>query len=378
MAVLAWWYNNRDPRKDSNVARKPPLLKYNRIRQDILIDGCGSWCDDCIAKDICEGCNQCAFEKCKSQCCECSVRCWRRQDIDSWLQDVNGLEITSLSCPTVFSQPDLPEYIPQVIHSAFGIEHPAYIINIQRVLHINTLNWSYQKRGVKQHYNIPPESKLILTFCAKDILLEQIWTHSNNWNGSESFWDGVASYAGHAAINAKGIRDIDASMSIEYSCFADAPRMDHVINIKRNIISAHELSKRGVPIILDAIVRTDMDLDRILTWGREQNVSWYLLNFQRTKAVSWVTKLISHRIERILAKGGKAIVSGIANPSMIKELIGRYRGHIAFTNTVVSMKTNYYRELNQGHWQQSRLTGKELFQHNLYQYCKATGLKIDQ
>jgi hypothetical protein len=217
-----------------------------------------------------------------------------------------------------------------------------------------------------------------LTFCAKDILLEQIWTHSNNWNGSESFWDGVASYAGHAAINAKGIRDIDASMSIEYSCFADAPRMDHVINIKRNIISAHELSKRGVPIILDAIVRTDMDLDRILTWGREQNVSWYLLNFQRTKAVSWVTKLISHRIERILAKGGKAIVSGIANPSMIKELIGRYRGHIAFTNTVVSMKTNYYRELNQGHWQQSRLTGKELFQHNLYQYCKATGLKIDQ
>jgi hypothetical protein len=179
------------------------------------------------------------------------------------------------------------------------------------------------------------------------------WTHSNNWNRDESFWDDIASYAGHAAIQAKGMRDIDASISIEYSCFADAPRMDHMINI----ISAHELSQRGVPIILDAIVRTDMDLDRIWEWGKRQYMFWYLLNFQRTKAVGWVTELISHRVERILEAGGKAIISGSASPIMIKELMGRYRGHIAFTNTVVSMKTNYYRELNHGHWQQSRLTG---------------------
>lgn len=358
------------------MARQSPLLKYNRLRKEIPLDGCGSHCPICIAKDICEGCNQCAYDnKCPaSSCKDCGIRCWRREDLATWVEDVGGLNIDLHSCPTTFNAPELPDYIPQIQYNAFGVQHPAYIINIHRVLHPTELGWCYRKRGIRHHYNVPADSQLILTFCTKDELLEQIWTHSNNWSRGESFWDGVASYAGEAAKNLKGKRDIDASVSVEFSCFADSPRMEHMLNIKRNIISAHELSHRGVPIILDAIVRTDLDLKRTLNWGKRQDVKWYLLNFQRTKTVPWMLKLISSRLEQVFEAGGKAIVNGIANPGMIKALMKKYRGKVSISNTVVSMKTNYYRELNNGQWQKSTLSGAELFQHNLTSYCKLCDL----
>ena len=360
------------------MARQSPLLKYNRLRTDIPIDGCGSHCPTCIAKDICEGCNQCAYDnKCPAAGCnDCGTRCWRRKDLNIWLQDVGGLDISQQTCPTVFTQKDLPDYIPQVQYNAFNVQHPAYIINIHRVLHPTQLGWCYRKRGIKHHYKIPSSSKLILSFCTKDELLEQIWTHSDNWYKGESFWDGIANYAGFIAEEQRKTRDIDASASIEFSCFADAPRMEHMINIKRNIISAHELSHRGVPMILDAIVRTDLDLKRTLDWGKSQGIQWYLLNFQRTRNVPWMLKLISERLEKVFEAGGKAIVSGIANPSMIKKLINKYRGRMSITNTIVSMKTNYYQELNNGQWQKSNMSGDELFQYNLINYCKQTNLNI--
>lgn len=342
------------------------------------MDGCGSHCPICVAKGLCEGCNRCAYEnKCPDGGCEqCGMRCWNRNDLATWIQDINGLSLEQHSCPTTFTEPNLPDYIPQIQYSAFNFEHPAYIVNIHRVLHPVVLGWCYRKRGVKHHYNIPDTSKLILSFCSKDELLEQIWTHSDNWRKGESFWDGVAAYAGDAAIKKWGKRDIDASMSVEFSCFADAPRMEHMINIKRNIISAHELSHRGVPMILDAIVRTELDLARTLEWGRKHNILWFVLNFQRTKAVSWLMQLISDRIEQVINAGGKAIISGIANPAMIKTLMKKYRGNISITNTVVSMKTNYYKEFNRGHWQASNLKGAELFQHNIENYCKIADLHL--
>jgi phosphoribosyl-AMP cyclohydrolase len=210
---------------------------------------------------------------------------------------------------------------------------------------------------------------LILSFCTKDELLEQIWTRSNNWYKDESFWDGVAAYTKHETA-----RGLDASLSVEFSCFADAPRMEHLLNIKRNIISAHELSHRGVPIILDAIVRTKLDLKRTLEWGSQQGLCWYLLNFQRTKNVPWMMDLISERLEQVFEAGGKAIVSGIANTEMISKIMDKYRGRVSITNTIVSMKTNYYQEFNGRCWQKSKIHGADLLKHNLAAYCNQANM----
>lgn len=345
------------------MARKSPLLKYARVSQDILMDGCGD-CTHCSAHAICGGCNLCPKSKCQSSCENCSVRCWRHQQLNHWFEDVNGLSFDSLTCPTVFTA-DLPDYIPQIQNNAFGYDHPAYIINIHRLLSHQSSRWCYRAKGIKPHFRIPETSKALLSFCSTDPLLERIWTHSNKWQNDESFWDGIAAY-NHS-------NGIDGSLSIEFSCFADAPRMDHLLNIKRNIISAHELSNRGIPTLLDAIIRTDLDLKRTVAWGREHGVLWYLLNFQRTKPVPWLYDLISGRIEQILQAGGKAIISGLGNLELMSSLLKQYRGNISLTNTVVSMKTNYYQEFIDGAWQKSNKPQAELFAHNMQSYCEALG-----
>lgn len=355
------------------MPRQPPLLKYNRLRPDIPLEGCGSNCPTCIARHICEGCNQCAYDnKCPSQgCSQCGTRCWHRENISDWLRDVGGLSLAQHTCPVVYQAKELPDYIPQIQCKAFGVPHPAYIVNIQRILHPTKLSWCYRKHGIRHHYNIPNESQLILSFCTKDELLEQIWTRSNDWYKGESFWDGVAAYTKHETA-----RGLDASLSVEFSCFADAPRMEHLLNIKRNIISAHELSHRGMPIILDAIVRTKLDLKRTLEWGRRQGVCWYLLNFQRTKNVPWMMDLISERLEQVFEAGGKAIISGIANTEMISKIMDKYRGRVSVTNTIVSMKTNYYQQFNAGCWQKSNMHGAALLKHNLTAYCNQANMRL--
>lgn len=343
------------------MPRQSALLKYDRVNPDILMDGCGD-CQSCEAKQVCEGCNLCALANCsKTTCSECSVRCWAHKHLKPWFQDINSLDLNTHKCHKTFSE-DLPLYIPQIQNNAFGCSYPAYIINIHRLLNHRTSHWCYRKKGIKYHFHIPQTAKLLLSFCSADHLLEPIWTRSDNWVNGESFWDGLAAY-----LHPLGI---DASFSVEFSCFADAPRMDHLINIKRNIISAHEISLRNIPIILDATIRTDKDLDRMLEWSNKFNVAWYVLNFQRTKPVPWLIDLIKNRINRIIAKNGNnVIVSGLGDIDQMRDLRQKYGSRVVFTNTVVSMKTNFYRELKHNKWIKSAMLQDELFAHNLTTYC---------
>jgi len=350
---------------------KQSIQKYDRICPDLFIDGCGSMCDSCSGQEFCGGCNQCEKLNCSSATCtDCEVRCWRINNLPDWLKDINGLSIDNLSCQNTFKE-NLPAYIPQLKNSAFMTDHPAYIINIERLLIPKTLRWGFRQRGsIRKCFKIPDASKLILSFCTKDATLERIWKFSESWQDQQSFWDGVAYYAEHQGLT--------ASFSVEFSCYSNAPRLDHLINIKRNIISAHELSKRGIPIILDAIVRTDADLIRLTQWGKKNDIKWYVLNFQRLRRTQWLLALIEKRIEIVIGAGGNAIISGIAAPDIASFLINKYGDRISITNTVVSESAVFFTALNeQGKREKSTLPKSEhqaLFQNNLKNYCSASGL----
>lgn len=355
------------------MPRKSSLLKFNKLIEEIPMDGCGSQCQDCVATRICKGCNQChLFNNCPPAGCKsCSARCWRREDIKQWLLDAKGLSIDSCSCPTVFTA-ELPGYIPQIMSNAYFAEHPAFAINIHRLVQTKHKTWCYRKQGIKHHFKIPESSMALLSFCTKDELLEEMWTRSENWHREESVWDALKDYASDNRGDRQGF---EGSMSIEFSCFADFPRMEHHINIKRNLISAHELSHRGLPIIIDAAHKTQEDLIRVLEWGTKNKIKWYVLNYQRTRDVPWLEKMLKQKIKTILQYDGKVILSGIASPRLVANLMKDFQGHLAITNTVVSMKTNYYKEFTGTSWQPSNKKHRELMQYNLKQYQLACGIK---
>jgi hypothetical protein len=169
------------------MARKSSLLKYNRINTDIPMDGCGD-CAHCIAEKQCSGCNMCPASKCpKTGCQNCTVKCWSSTHLQNWLTDINTVSLETHKCHITFDE-HLPTYIPQVQNNAFGYNHPAYIVNIHRLICHKTRRWNYREKGLKHHFNIPQSSKTIISFCTADELLEPIWTHSNNWQDGKSFW----------------------------------------------------------------------------------------------------------------------------------------------------------------------------------------------
>jgi hypothetical protein len=321
--------------------------KYDDVVCDITMDGCGSSCTedacDAMKGGACRGCSRCDFfNKCpeksgkKLQCGECYLRCSRRADVADWLKDIGGVELTKCDGFKAFDA-DLPFFVPQVKDTAYGVDHGAYLLSFQRFLHMHDdgMRWYYKKRNFRHSYKISPDAKVLLHFYAKDNLLELIWRLQDmDWGDGKNFWEHIAGYG------------FDGVVSVNYSCFSNQPRMEHVINIKRNIITAQQLSKVGVPVILDLMFHSDMDRDRLLVWGRDNGVKWYSMNCQTLKKAHWAVDLISTTVDEVLVAhpGAKVLLNGPFDRKRVTTLAKRFGDNIRVSNCAfmkISMGLGY-------------------------------------
>lgn len=355
----------------TGMGYKSPLLKYDDKYCDVEIDGCGSFCypSQCsvMAAGACRGCIKCScMNACppdaKNDCNQCWTRCPRRKDIADWEQSINGYSFDGFECKKPFSE-ELPPYIPQIHSKAWNFDYPYYIINVARIIHRDSRRWLHRRRGVHYHYQIPKDSKVIISFCTKDAMLEEIWLRHQDWQDGEDFWSGFAKY------------DIDAAMSIEFSCFADSPRIEHAINMKRNIMSCDYFSSAGVPVIMDTMYHSPGDFERMMEWSVAQDVNWHTLNFQYTKKVPWMLDRIQASVESILSINDKkrVLLSGIADLERVTFLLKKYKGRVSITNFAVYMHTLYHRRLNPvtNHWIYSPKPLPELWAENMTTYLTA-------
>jgi hypothetical protein len=335
------------------------------------IDGCRSTCDTCHVAQLCGGCTGlCRFDSHKSQCpqtChECPARCWRRSDLDEWEFDINGFQLDEVTCNLRFSG-DLPFYLPQVREKIWNIYHPAYIINIAKLMNPQTKKLLYlggapAVNSLRKRWQIPQESKLVLSFCCKDEYIDHIWAHQfEEWSPGKDFWQTVATYS------------FDAALSVDYSCFLNYPRLDHLTNIKRNVLSAQRLALGGTPVVLDVMIYNMHDLERLVAWGAREGFQWYHLNFQKTYKVPWMKDIITQRCDRILelVPQAKFIISGIGDVERILFFTSRYPGRVALSSANVSIHSNCGRiyDPNSEQWIKSLLGHQQLFQTNLKHFA---------
>lgn len=353
------------------MTKTPALLRTYKLCE-MSMDGCRSACSpegcEAAAAGYCRGCNYCDFGdpqgKCPAGGCEkCWVRCWRRKDLDIWMQDIGGLDFNTEKCILPFVG-DLPGCVPQIRDDVWNIEHPAYVIPIRRLMNLKKRTLGFRKKGLRYHWNIPASSKLILSFCARDDIIEDIWTRQfEAWDDEgHNFWETLKTY------------NFDAVLSLDYSCFVNYPRMDHLMAMKRNIITAGRLAEQGIPVILDVMAFCDEDFDRFVLWGREQGMQWYNINYQKTKKVPWVLDLISKKCARILelVPDAKIMVMGVGDAERTGILLNRFPGKLAISTSNLLMHSQYkrvYSEIDH-RWIRLGVSCDEAFRRNLAIYNK--------
>ena len=95
------------------------------------------------------------------------------------------------------------------------------------------INNSYTKDGYASALNIDPKTKAVLEFYVKDRTLE-------------GFWDKRKSI--YPVLKEMGFIAVIAP---NYSVYEDAPRVDHMYNIKRSMIVYNELVENEIPAVPD-------------------------------------------------------------------------------------------------------------------------------
>lgn len=325
-------------------------VKYDDFVYEVTFDGCGSYCHevcDAFKTGICQGCIRCDFaDKCHGRgCSSCPTRCVRRDDLQKWLEDVDGLELSTARCEKVFDD-NLPFYVPQVKETTWGVQSGAFLYSLSRFLSVEKgVSWFYKKKDFRDAYRVCPGAKSVLHFYMRDTVLELIWSYQDgDWGGGRNFWEHLKDFG------------FDAVISPNFSCFANFPRMEHHINIKRNVYSASRLAGVGIPVILDLMWHSDGDLDRLLRWGIDNNIRWFAINFQTLRKSAWTMKLVMRSLDKILetVSGAKILVNGVLDYNRVRNLHARYGTSVSVSNCAfVQVVSGFALNPASGKWEKS-------------------------
>ena len=210
---------------------------------------CQRKCSECSMLAFCQGCSICEKPFCKKDCDRCFSLCPDRFASFAHLRNVGGGNI-SLQTNTPKELPHMIPVIPdrlteKIKFNVIGIHGANFFTsngeNVARV---------YRKKGIKDALNIENETDNVLEFYVKDRTLEGFW------DNRREVYRQLKEFSWKAII------------SPNFSVYEDAPRMDHLYNIKRSTIIYNEMLDAGLPAIPDVSWFNVIDLEQ---WAKEIN-----------------------------------------------------------------------------------------------------------
>ncbi|MEU6346557.1 DUF4417 domain-containing protein [Streptomyces sp. NPDC046977] len=172
------------------------------------------------------------------------------------MKDIGGtMHFTGLRAPGAL--PDLPLFTPQVDgHDVRTLDAqlrwPAYALGLRRVISPKThkLFPRWEGKTAHQFLDLRPEQKAILSGYAEDPLVEAYWTRRK----ADGFADMLAA------------QEWDLVLTPNASMYFNQPRAENLINMRRNLMLAAELSSAGVTAVPNIYWQRLEDLDRYLDW----------------------------------------------------------------------------------------------------------------
>jgi len=303
-------------------------------------------CQRCPAfRLVCEGCTEpCQFSRCDCGCSQCPVRCGRREDLDGWLESIDGLALDVPLRP----QPRfrLPAgYLPQLLN---GLEVPSVLqrapdvaVGIDKVLTSRgrisrrALPWEFGPFNLRTQWGINELTRLICIGNYLDDKLERLWTAQlRSTSRADDIWMQIR------------VLGFDFATSLNFSIYLDEPRMEHLINIKRTWLTVARMQETSSLIPIPHLQwATVLDLQRQLHYALEQGFHTLTMNLQMAKRQGWDTVALGIPLIREQAPGLHFLFTGVASLKRMKQLVGAFPS-ASFTNTTAHYLAQRYTRLD--------------------------------
>ena len=127
-------------------------------------------------------------------------------------------------------------------------------------------------------------------------------------------------------------------ISPNFSVYEDAPRMDHLYNIKRSSIVYNEMLAAGLPAVPDVSWYNKIDLDQWIREINNKSINCIAFSFQtvgtETKASNTYLNYImgfKYLVERI-SPDVEIILAGVASPKRVNILRGICQNRVTVLN----------------------------------------------
>lgn len=311
-----------------------------------MISLCGRDCCRCVMHgEICAGCSLCEAAICAKNCDTCYAMCFNRPLTAAYINHIGG--------PGIELQPNMeiniPVHIP-VLPDRFK-KTPSYeLLPVIGVHGENAFSRNgekirnlYEERGFCGALNVDERTQGILEFYIKDRTLE-------------GFWDKRKSI--YPAI--KKLK-FTAVITPNFSVYEDAPRVDHIYNIKRSSIVYNEMLNADIHAIPDVSWFDRKDLDRWCEEISRKGIKIISFGFQtvgvgmKTSNV-WRTALLGFRyLSKNIMPDTEIIIAGLVSPFRIVEV---YRA--ASGRKLHILNQSAYLQSRRGMLSETRMQDKEL------------------
>jgi len=306
---------------------------------------------NCLYYKECGGCSLCEASLCSKNCNACFALCFQRKGIDSLLKDLNSTIKTNTFINLPYHIPILPDplrKIPDELNRTIAV-HGGNMFS-RKGEHIYK---KYREKGFQEALKIPSDIEGILEFYVKDRTLE-------------GFWDKRKTiYPNLKNINFKAV------IAPNFSVYEDAPRIDHLYNMKRSRTVYNELLDYGINSIPDISWYNRQDLE---WWANEithKNIKLIAFSFQvvdvglKTSNI-WRFNLLGFRyLCQNIPSDVHIIVAGVVSPFRVYEVISASGGrkiHILNQSAFVQSRRGVLSENRQSC---PELSFDDLFKRNL-------------
>lgn len=262
---------------------------------------------------------------------KCGVRCGSRPDIGEWMASAGGTVTFDDIGLRQFGWPDdLGHYVPLLDSSAAAtnahnrLSWPAYGVPLRRVLSrvpgkAGTelgLQTRWEKKGAHEALGLTGTAgKAILIGYSPDALIERFWERRHTDNLIERIagmgWDLIT--------------------TPDYSVYSDQPRAEHLLNMRRSLVVAQELSDAGCNVAPSIYAFRREDLERWVQWIVDTEPTAVMLPRHTIKGnEEWRTLAapgLMFLAAALKAEGlhTKVLISGVSNSDRVAQL-GRWFG----------------------------------------------------
>lgn len=269
---------------------------------------CNRDCKLCRLHLHCQGCSICEMPLCKQDCEHCFALCPNKGASFAYLRAIGGGQVELAGN----EKKNLPVQIPVLPDRLTERMHVRDVIGVHggNMLSQNgeKISKSYMDRGIQGALNLQKKTRNVLQFYTKDRTLEGFWDNRK------------ALYAQLSQL------EWEVIIAPNYSVYEDAPRMDHLYNIKRSSIVYNELLDAGLPAVPDISWYNRIDLDQWIREINQNNVKCIAFSFQTVSTGSKASNTYLHYMmgfkyltDRI-SEDVEIIIAGLVSPDRVRLL----------------------------------------------------------